>query len=71
MKHVVCILKFYRECLQKAFSNLSLIFTEVIEFFLLKNKLLGEPQKQQYGVFHFKISIKTRHKFFSLNIAAF
>lgn len=45
MKHVVCILKFYRECLQKAFSNLSLIFTEVIEFFLLKNKLLGEPQK--------------------------
>lgn len=45
MKHVVCIFKFQRECLQKAFSNPSPIFTEGIEFFLLKNKLLGEPQK--------------------------
>lgn len=45
MKHVVCISKFQGECLQKASSSLSLIFIEVIEFFLLKNKLLGEPQE--------------------------
>lgn len=45
IKHVFCILKFQRGCLQKAFSNLSLIVTEVIELFLLKNKLLGKPQK--------------------------